>query len=55
MLNFNIRSVAAHDKDWVDEFIAERWGDNFVVGHDVIYYPRELAGFVAEQDGEKSG
>jgi len=55
MLNFNIRPVAADDKDWVDKFIAERWGDNFVVAHNVIYYPRELAGFVAEQDGKKVG
>jgi len=55
MLNFNIRPVAADDKDWVDKFIAERWGDNFVVGHDDIYYPRELAGFVAEQNGKKVG
>jgi len=55
MLNFNIRPVAADDKGWVDEFIAERWGGNFVVAHDVIYYPCELAGFVAEREGEKVG
>jgi len=55
MLNFNIRPVAADDKDWVGKFIAERWGGDFVIAHEVIYYPRKLAGFVAEQEAEKVG
>jgi len=50
MLNFIIRPITPDDKGWINQFITERWGDNFVVAHDVIYYPCELAGFVAEQD-----
>jgi len=55
MTKFFVRPVLPDEKGWINEFIAERWGDNFVVAHDVIYYPCELAGFVAEQDGEKIG
>ncbi len=50
MQNLNIRPITPDDKGWINKFITERWGDNFVVAHDVIYYPCELAGFVAEQD-----
>lgn len=52
---FNIRPIAPDDKTWIDRFIAERWGANFVVAHGDIFYPGDLAGFVAEKVDEKIG
>ena len=36
-------------------FIRERWGDEIVVGHGVVYRPHQLEGIVATDAGEPVG
>jgi ribosomal protein S18 acetylase RimI-like enzyme len=55
MANIIIRPVTPEDKAWIKQLVAERWGADIVVGHGVVYYPHELPGFVAEQNGTKVG
>jgi N-acetylglutamate synthase-like GNAT family acetyltransferase len=55
MADIYIRSMVASDRDWVAKLIRELWGDSLVVGHGAVYYPHELPGFVAFQDGEVAG
>ena len=43
------------DREWVSEFMLEHWGSNKVVSRGVVYYPQDLPGFVATDDGEKVG
>lgn len=43
------------DRDWVERFVAKRWGAAMVVAHGTIYYPHELPGFAAVQVGERVG
>ena len=45
---FNVRPIIDSDQQWVRNFILDRWGAEFVVVHDVVYYPHRLRGFVAE-------
>jgi len=55
MPDFSMRPLNASDKDWVKQFIIERWGADKVVAHSVIYYPHDLPGFVATREGKPVG
>lgn len=55
MSSFEIRPLHAADRDWVAEFMTERWGADIVVGHGVIHRPAELPGFLAVQQSQKVG
>jgi GNAT superfamily N-acetyltransferase len=55
MSNITIRSINSSDREWVSQFILEHWGSNKVVSRGVVYYPRDLPGFVAMYDSEKVG
>lgn len=46
----SVRALADPDRPWVREFVTDRWGEAFVVGHGVTYRPDQLAGFVAAND-----
>ena len=50
MPDFTIRPTTPEDKQWIEPFIIEQWGASSVVGHGVVYYPHDLAGFVAIQN-----
>ena len=43
-----IRPLQQNDQDWVTTFIQEQWGTDIVVGHDQVYTPADLPGFVAK-------
>jgi GNAT superfamily N-acetyltransferase len=53
--DIQISPLTVADREWVSQFILEHWGSNKVVSRGVIYYPRDLPGFVALYDGEKVG
>jgi ribosomal protein S18 acetylase RimI-like enzyme len=53
--NFYLRPLDPDDRDWVAQFIAERWGAEFVVAHGEVYHPHNLPGFAAVQEGERVG
>ena len=55
MSNFYIRPLNSDDRDWVLQFITEHWGADMVIAHGVIYYPHDLPGFVAVQEGKRVG
>jgi GNAT superfamily N-acetyltransferase len=44
---FEIKELTADRKQWVDEFIANRWSAETIVVHGTVYRPAELPGFVA--------
>jgi ribosomal protein S18 acetylase RimI-like enzyme len=55
MAEFHIRPLDSSDRDWVEQFITERWGAEFIVAHGVTFHPHDLPGFVAIQGVEKVG
>lgn len=55
MSDFSVRPVNSDGGDWVAKFITERWGAEFVVAHNEVFYCRDLPGFVAIDGREKIG
>src|SRR5260370_41251983 len=55
MPDITIQPLNIADREWVSEFMLEHWGSNKVVSRGVVYYPQDLPGFVATDDGEKVG
>ena len=55
MPNWYVRPVHPEDRDWILQFMAERWGAHIVVVHDAIYRPSDLRGFVAVQEEKRVG
>ena len=55
MSDFFIRPVSSDDRDWIAQFITERWGAEFVVAHYEVYQCKDLPGFVATDGEEKVG
>ena len=55
MPNWYVRPVHPEDRDWILQFMAERWGAHIVVVHDAIYRPSDLPGFVAVQEEKRVG
>lgn len=52
--HYIIRELTNEDRGWVKQLIRERWGDDIVVAHDMVYCPSELPGFAAfEVDGKR--
>ncbi|MGI8551210.1 MAG: GNAT family N-acetyltransferase [Dehalococcoidia bacterium] len=50
-----IRHPVPDDRDWVDQLMTEEFGAPSVVGHEVLYTPGDLPGFMAVRDGERVG
>jgi ribosomal protein S18 acetylase RimI-like enzyme len=50
------RPIRDGDRRWIRGFVRERWGDEIVVAHGVVYRPDTLAGFVlTDETGEVVG
>ena len=45
-----VRPIRDDDRAWVRTTLIERWGDEVVVGHGMVFRPVELDGFVAQDD-----
>ncbi len=54
-MTINIRPLAREDLPRVRKFWKDRWGDEFVVAHGVVYHPDLLDGFLAWEGGEIIG
>jgi septum formation protein len=50
-----VREVAAGDRGWLADLLAGEWGLPVVTPSGVYHAPAELAGLVAEVDGERAG
>jgi GNAT superfamily N-acetyltransferase len=55
MKKMEIRPVKPQDKDWIRNYINEQWYGEEVVAHGQIFYPADLPGFVAIEDGNYAG
>ena len=55
MSSITIRAVEPGERDWVEAWVRERWGDALVIAHGAKYYPHDLPGLVALRDGERVG
>ena len=51
----DIRALSADDRDWVEQFVVERWGAPVVVGRGRSWNPAELPGFAAYEDEQRVG
>ena len=45
-----VRPLGDEDRGWVRDFVRERWGDEIVVGHGVVFHPSTLPGLVLADD-----
>ncbi|MCI0564496.1 MAG: GNAT family N-acetyltransferase, partial [Nitrososphaera sp.] len=52
---FEIRPLEDGDRDWVERFIVERWGSARQVSRGKVFFPAELPGFAAIQNGAPVG
>lgn len=50
-----LRSLVASDRDWAARYWRERWGSERIALHEALHEIMDLAGFVAERDGEPAG
>ncbi len=55
MAQLTLQPVTAHDRKWVEQFVTVHWGMPVVAGNYVVYYPHELPGFIALEDGVRIG
>ncbi len=55
MLDFTLRPLQAGDRHWVRKFTTEEWRTDFIVAHGEVFYPAELPGFVALEQGRRIG
>ncbi len=55
MAQLTLQPLAAHDREWVEQFITAHWGAPVVAGHGVVYQPHDLPGFIAMEDGARIG
>ena len=53
--NFYVRPLESKDKNWVKQFMSERWVAEFVVAHGEIFHPHRLPGFMAIQNEGEIG
>lgn len=51
----SIRPVLPEDGEWIRQLMRERWMAEFVVVHGNVFHPHALSGFVAEEEGKKTG
>ena len=47
MYTFAIREIKAEDKEWISRWLIFQWGAEYVIVHDEVIYPAQLAGFIA--------
>ncbi|MEO8422933.1 MAG: GNAT family N-acetyltransferase [Actinomycetota bacterium] len=45
-----VRPLRDEERAWVRDFVRERWGDEIVVGHGVVFTPATLPGLVLTDD-----
>jgi DNA-3-methyladenine glycosylase I len=55
VLEFSIRPVLPEDREWIRLLMRERWGSDFVVAHEAVFYPLDLPGFLALQGDRRAG
>ena len=53
--DLQIRAADSRDKEWIERFITDRWGAEFIVAHRAVYYCKDLPGFIALQAEEQVG
>lgn len=51
MTQFTIRTITTADRSWLATFMVEHWGATAQAVRGALFYPHELPGFVAEQQG----
>jgi GNAT superfamily N-acetyltransferase len=53
---YTIRAVEEWDRKWILDLMTTKWGGNFVVVHEEVFYPDQLPAFIAENlDGTPIG
>lgn len=50
MSNWTITALSPEDREWVNEFIRERWGATEVIVHNEVFFPAELPGFTCGEE-----
>ncbi len=55
MSAISIRALESADRQWAGDQIARQWGSRMIVSKGKMYYPEQLHGFIALEDGERAG
>jgi ribosomal protein S18 acetylase RimI-like enzyme len=55
MPEFSIRPILPEDREWIRRLLRERWGSDFIVVHETVFYPLDLPGFIARQGDDRVG
>ena len=54
-MTVRVRALIDEDREWIAGIATELWGSPVVVAHGEVFEPATLAGFVAEDEGERVG
>lgn len=54
-MDIKIRKINDADLEWIRNLFVENWGSDFIISQGKIHKPENLEGFIAEENGEKSG
>src|SRR5437867_8124645 len=55
MNTVSVQPLEDVDRQWAGDQIARQWGARMIISKGKAYYPDQLPGFVAFQEGEKAG
>src|SRR5437867_7847226 len=55
MNTVSVQPLEDVDRQWAGDQIARQWGVRMIISKGKVYYPDQLPGFVAFQEGEKAG
>lgn len=53
--NFQVKSIKNQDRNWIKNFIKNRWGLDKVIYNGKVFFPHKLSGFFAIKNRKKVG
>jgi len=55
MSEIKVRPLQEGDREWIGRTMRKQWHSELVVSRGRVHHARDLPGFIAESDGEKTG
>lgn len=52
---FQIKAIETKDRNWIKNFIKNRWGSDKVIYNGKVFFPHKLSGFFAIKNRKKAG
>lgn len=54
-MGIKVRKINSPDSEWITKLFIENWGSDFIISRGKIHKPKNLEGFIVEENGEKVG